>query len=250
VAAPRILLVDDEQDLLAAIGYALRREGFAVETAETGPAALAAARASRFDLVVLDVMLPGLDGLQVCRALRAESAVPILFLSAKGEEIDRVVGLEIGADDYLTKPFAVRELIARIRAMLRRARMTEFIAAPPGVGFAGTPIDHDRSAADDGIAIDPARRLVSIAGRPLSLKPKEFDLLHYFDRHSGIVLSREVLLRQVWGYDFPIDTRTVDVHVRWLREKIEDDPARPRRIETVRGVGYRYVSNQNDDPQA
>ena len=250
----RILLVDDEPALLEAVGYSLRRDGYDVSVAASGPAALAAARAVRPDLVVLDVMLPGIDGLQVCRALRSESTVPILLLSARGEEIDRVVGLELGADDYLSKPFAMRELLARVRAMLRRSRMiTHQVAdaASNGRSPAVEPSSSDPTPptlSAHNISIDPARRLATLAGRPLTLKPKEFDLLHHLLRHPGIVLSRDALLRRVWGYDYPVDTRTVDVHVRWLRQKIEDEPSRPRRIETVRGFGYRFVPDPDHVP--
>jgi DNA-binding response OmpR family regulator len=206
-----------------------------VQLAKDGQEGLAMARAIQPDVIVLDVMLPVIDGFEVCRALRAESTVPILLLSARGEEVDRVLGLEFGADDYLTKPFAMRELIARVRALLRRSRITT--AAVP---------ESSRPSAEQpliagALTIDPARRQASLAGTPLNLKPKEFDLLRYFARHPGIVLSRDALLREVWGYDFPIDTRTVDVHIRWLREKLEEDPSRPRWIETLRGVGYRFV---------
>jgi two-component system alkaline phosphatase synthesis response regulator PhoP len=248
--APRILLVDDEPALLDAVGYTLRREGYDVSAVASGVEALAAARSGRPDLVVLDVMLPGMDGLQVCRALRSESTVPILLLSAKGEEVDRVVGLELGADDYLSKPFAMRELLARVRAMLRRASMTApSTAGANGRGTAIVAVDSAEPKVEGvappltagALSIDPARRRATLSGRPLTLKPKEFDLLHYLVRHPGIVLSRDALLRRVWGYDYPVDTRTVDVHVRWLRQKIEDDPARPRRVETVRGFGYRFV---------
>lgn len=249
---PRILLVDDEPALLDAVGYTMRREGYEVIAVASGSDALEAARSGRPDLVVLDVMLPGMDGLQICRALRSESTVPILLLSAKGEEVDRVVGLELGADDYLSKPFAMRELLARVRAMLRRASMTApspvdthgggrvsvtLVPPPPGREGVVPPL----TVGD--LSIDPARRRATLCGRSLTLKPKEFDLLHYLVRHPGIVLSRDALLRRVWGYDYPVDTRTVDVHVRWLRQKIEDDPARPRRVETVRGFGYRFVSD-------
>jgi len=243
-----VLLVDDEPALRDAVGYSLRREGYAVEVAEDGHRAIAAARAIRPDLIVLDVMLPGMDGLQVCRTIRGESTVPILLLSAKGEEVDRVVGLELGADDYLAKPFAMRELLARVRAMLRRSRMVstdagEGVSYPqssvPGRSSDGS-IDRAVVVAGD-IVIDQARRIATQAGAPMTLKPKEFDLLLYLARHPGIVLSRDALLRQVWGYDYPVDTRTVDVHVRWLRQKIEVDPSRPRRVETVRGYGYRFV---------
>jgi DNA-binding response OmpR family regulator len=204
-------------------------------------------------VVVLDVMLPGMDGLQVCRTLRAESTVPILLLSARGEEIDRVVGLEIGADDYLTKPFAMRELLARVRAMLRRVEMTRPRAAAPSPAQAGAagrdgadspggrgePVEPPVALGD--LVVDRARRTATLGGKPLSLRPKEFDLLYFLTKHPGVVHSRDVLLRRVWGYDYSFGTRTVDVHVRWLRQKIERDPAHPRRLETVRGVGYRLV---------
>ncbi|MDQ3410635.1 MAG: response regulator transcription factor [Chloroflexota bacterium] len=247
--AGKILLVDDEPSLIEAVGYVLRREGYTVTIATTGPAALTAARAVEPDLIVLDVMLPGLDGLQVCRELRAESTVPILLLSAKGEEVDRVIGLEIGADDYLAKPFAMRELLARVRAMLRRFRMAPTAASAESAALDGRWAGSLGAAgvieAGD-LTIDAARRRVTIAKTEIALKPKEFDLLFHLAQHPGIVHSRDVLLRRVWGYDFPVDTRTVDVHVRWLRQKIELDPSQPQRIETVRGVGYRFV--RQDDP--
>jgi DNA-binding response OmpR family regulator len=240
----RILLVDDEPSLVEAVGYVLRREGYAVTVATSGAAALAAARSVDPDLIVLDVMLPGIDGLQVVRELRIDSTVPILLLSAKGEEIDRVIGLEIGADDYLAKPFAMRELMARVRAMLRRSRMPR-----PDAGVrAGTvpaigeePAGSQQVIEVGDLVIDAARRRVSVAGSDVLLKPKEFDLLYHLAQHPEIVHSRNALLRVVWGYDYPVDTRTIDVHVRWLRQKIEADPSQPQRIETVRGVGYRFV---------
>jgi DNA-binding response OmpR family regulator len=240
-----VLLVDDEATLRDTVAYNLRREGFGVELASDGQEALDKARRQRPELIILDIMLPHMDGLQVCRTLRAESTVPILLLSAKSEEFDRVLGLELGADDYLTKPFAMRELMARVRAMLRRSQMVA-----PGRGGDGAPnsavtgsTSSDRKAllkAGD-VTIDLARREASVGEESLVLKPKEFDLLTYLVRHPGIVLSRDALLREVWGYDFPIDTRTVDVHVRGLRQKLERDPSRPQRIETVRGYGYRFV---------
>lgn len=237
-----ILVVDDEPALRDTIAYSLRREGFQVSVAADGPSAIASARTFRPDLVLLDVMLPGMDGLQVCRALRAESNVPIIMVSAKVEEVDRVIGLEIGADDYLTKPFAMRELVARVRANLRRVRMTE------GEG-AAEPSASDTARQSDvvtagNVTIDAARRQATVGGVPLALKPKEFELLHYLARRPGFVFSREALLRDVWGYDYPVDTRTVDVHIRWLRQKLELDPANPVRIETVRGIGYRFVAEQ------
>ena len=247
-----ILLVDDEPSVRDTVGYSLRREGYVVAVAADGIEAMRLARSERPDVVVLDVMLPGIDGYQVCRQIRAESQVPILLLSAKGEEIDRVIGLELGADDYLVKPFAMRELLARIRAMLRRVKMTNPDLGPgtlrelPAKQTASAPQPRDDQV-DAGVIvgdleIDSARRTAAIGGVVVSLKPKEFDLLYYFACHPGIVLTRDALLRRVWGYDFPVDTRTVDVHVRWLRQKIEEDPSAPQRIETVRGYGYRYVA--------
>jgi len=221
-----VLLVEDEATLVQTIAYTLRREGYTVVTAGDGQTALTLAREARPDVVVLDLMLPGLDGFEVCRRLRAESAVPILILSARDTEIDRVVGLEIGADDYLTKPFSLRELLARIRALLRRVRMLAEIPA------AETP-----PLRVGDLTIDPAGRRVWRNDQELQLKPREFDLLLFLARHRGQVFSREQLLDRVWGYEYAVDSRTVDVHVRWLRAKIEDDPRTPRRLQTVRGVG-------------
>jgi DNA-binding response OmpR family regulator len=254
---PKILVVDDEPSLRDALSYTLRKDGYEVVLAANGHEALQLARRQQPDAVVLDVMLPGLDGLQVCRILRAESTVPILLLSAKGEEIDRVVGLEVGADDYLAKPFAMRELLARIRAMLRRVEMSKphlaGASADPRIRETGSsiaPLLPSRSGPAveppvvlGDLTVDRARRLATIGGRALNLRPKEFDLLYFLASHPDVVHSREVLLHRVWGYDFPIDTRTVDVHVRWIRQKIESDPSNPTRLETVRGVGYRLVSN-------
>jgi DNA-binding response OmpR family regulator len=250
-----ILVVDDERSLRDALAYTLRKEGYRVEVAATGIEAISAVRRQRPDAVVLDVMLPGIDGLQVCRTLRSESTVPILLLSAKGEEIDRVVGLEIGADDYLAKPFAMRELLARIRAMLRRAEMMRPQLLGSSDGLAVVPLSSaapERGTASTAeteapivlgdLVIDRPRRLATLGGTKLNLRPKEFELLYFLAKHPGVVHSRDVLLRRVWGYDFPIGTRTVDVHVRWLRQKIERDPSNPVRLETVRGVGYRLVT--------
>ena len=257
---PKILVVDDEPSLRDALSYTLRKEGYRVEVAATGAEAIQAVRRQQPQAVVLDVMLPGIDGLQVCRTLRSESTVPILLLSAKGEEIDRVVGLEVGADDYLAKPFAMRELLARIRAMLRRVdMMTPLLTASAALSAreqAAAPHPDQSTPADvveepvvlGDLVVDRARRLVTLGGTRLALRPKEFDLLHYLAQHPGVVHSRESLLRRVWGYNFPIGTRTVDVHVRWLRQKIERDPAHPTRLETVRGVGYRLVAGAVDGP--
>ena len=190
-----------------------------------GESALHLARSQSPDLVILDVLLPGLDGFEVCRRLRRESAVPIIMLTAKGEEMDRVVGLELGADDYVPKPFSMRELLARVRALLRRAE---------GATAQATSI------VSGDLRLDLRRRQVFRNEVPLPLKPKEFDLLAFFMRHRGRAFSREELLDQVWGYEYAGDTRTVDVHVRWLREKIEETPSKPTRIITVRGLGYRF----------
>lgn len=238
----RILVVDDEQTVREMVGLNLRADGYDVVFAGDGDEALSVARQTRPDLVVLDVMLPGKDGYEVCRTLRHESHIPILLLSARGEEVDRIVGLEIGADDYLTKPFAMRELMARVRAMLRRLRMTGDVpdtdrSDGSGMQIAPTPPEHTLSVGD--IEINVSRREAWVGGRKLTLTSKEFALLHYFTRHRGIVLSRDALLREVWGYDYPVGTRTVDVHVGWLRQKLERDPGNPRRILTVRGHGYR-----------
>lgn len=232
----RILVVDDEPTVREMVGLNLKADGHDVVFASRGDEALAVARETDPDLIVLDVMLPGRDGLAVCRILRDESTVPILLLSARGEEMDRVIGLEVGADDYLTKPFAMRELLARVRAMLRRRRM---MAAPPGAEGALVAGD---------VVVDPARHEATVHGEPLTLTAKEFGLLAYFVRHPGIVLSREALLREVWRYDFPMDTRTIDVHVSALRQKLEEDPARPRRILTVRGRGYRLTPVDGTEP--
>ena len=241
-----VLVVDDEPNIRDAVAFNLRREGIAVSLAADGLEAVEQVRMLQPDLVVLDVMLPGMDGFEVCRRIREESTVPILVLSARGEEIDRIVGLELGADDYLVKPFAMRELVARVRAMLRRARMDGHgangaaSAAPQPASVPGSRAIH---AGD--LEIDAARRQARLAGQELALKPKEFDLLLYFARHPGVVLSRDALLREVWGYDYPVDTRTVDVHIRWLRQKIERDSAEPERILTVRGHGYRFVAHES-----
>lgn len=232
-----VLVVDDEPILRETIKLNLRRDGFTVLLAGDGEEALEVARAHTPDLIILDIMLPVLDGLQVLRILREESTVPILLLSARGEEIDRVLGLELGADDYLSKPFAMRELVARARAMIRRARMPhdESLREP-------APTEGSRSVITAGdLTIDPSARQVRMGGKLIDLKPKEFDLLVYLARHPGVVLSRDALLREVWGYAYPVDTRTIDVHVRGIRQKIEPDSSQPTLIETVRGYGYRFA---------
>jgi len=242
-APERILVVDDEPNIRDTIRLTLQREGFDVVLAETGFEALESLD-PRPDVVVLDIMLPGLDGLEVLRRIRKESSVPILLLSARGEEIDRVVGLEIGADDYMTKPFAMRELVARIRAMIRRSRMDiEEKRVLPAQPIAMARMSQDGSFTVGDITINPASRLASLDGEPLDLKNKEYDLLEYFARHPGVVMTRDALLREVWGYEHRVDTRTVDVHIRWLRQKLEDNPGSPTRLLTVRGHGYRFMVN-------
>jgi DNA-binding response OmpR family regulator len=226
----KVLIVEDDQTLSETLRYNFEREGYQVSTAADGRQALELAERHRPDAVVLDVMLPELGGFDVCRALRRDSTVPILMLTAKDDEIDKVVGLELGADDYLTKPFSVRELLARVRAMLRRVEMQE----SPRFGT------DSRLLQAENLHVNLDEHRVELAGQQLQLKPKEFDLLVFLMQRPGRVFNREQLLSQVWGYDFAGDSRTVDVHVRWLREKIEADPSQPTLIETVRGVGYRF----------
>jgi phosphate regulon transcriptional regulator PhoB len=228
----KVLVVDDEPSLVSTIGYNLRRDGHEVVTASDGVRAVEVAKRERPDLIVLDLMLPRMDGLDVCRTIRQSSlhelrTVPILMLTAKTDEVDKVVGLEVGADDYVTKPFSMRELMARLRAMLRRTQMGTAEALP------------SRPLAFGDLEIDPSARRLLRKGKEVALKPKEFDLLTYLVRHPGQVFSREQLLDQVWGVGHIVDFRTVDVHVRWLREKIEKNPSKPKLIETVRGIGYR-----------
>jgi DNA-binding response OmpR family regulator len=227
----KILVVDDEPTLVATLDYNLRREGHEVVIARDGEAALEQANRSEPDLVLLDVMLPKIDGLEVCRRLRTSSMVPILLLTAKDSEIDKVVGLEIGADDYITKPFSMRELLARVKAQLRRNVRAEGEPKPS----AGTLL---RLA---GIDIDLRARSVKRGEQRVHLKPKEFDLLSFLAQNPGHVFTRDQLLERVWGYAFNGDSRTVDVHVRWLREKLEEQPSKPKLLETVRGVGYRFA---------
>ena len=222
----KILVVDDEPTLVATLKYNLEREGYQVVTAVDGEAALSVTRAEHPDLIVLDLMLPGLDGLEVCRILRREMMAPILMLTAKTDEVDKVVGLELGADDYVTKPFSMRELLARVRALLRRAETI--------------PTAETVSLTAGDLRVDLRRREASRRGEALALKPKEFELLIFLLRNRGRAFTREQLLDQIWGYDFAGDTRTVDVHMSWLRQKIEDEPTKPTRLITVRGVGYRF----------
>lgn len=233
----KILIVDDEANLRHTVGYNLLREGHEVLEAADGEGALSIARKESPDLVILDVMLPGVDGFEVCRQLRSHSGVPILMLSAREAEIDRVVGLEIGADDYLVKPFSMRELLARVKAMLRRKEMDRTVAEP----------EAEDSIDIDDLTIRLARRRVLVEGTEVPLKPREFDLLAFLARHRGQVFSRDQLLARIWGYDYAGDTRTIDVHVRTLRDKLRDRADAPRWIETVWGVGYRF-RDHHDPP--
>jgi DNA-binding response OmpR family regulator len=224
----KILVVEDDQTLADVLQYNLSKEGYKALVAIDGIRALEVARQERPDLIILDIMLPGLDGFEVCHILRKEMDTPILMLTAKVEEVDKVVGLELGADDYITKPFSLRELLARIRAMLRRSEMVPVADSPPFPIRTGN------------LEIDLARYEVTLGGSPLSLKPKVFELLVFLAKNRGRAFTREQLLEELWGYDFEGDTRTVDVHIRWLREKIEPDPSHPCRLLTVRGIGYRF----------
>ena len=222
----RILVVEDEESFSEALSFLLRREGFEVTVAATGPAGLAAYDREGADLVLLDLMLPGLPGTEVCRALRARSNVPVIMLTAKDSEVDKVVGLELGADDYVTKPFSSRELVARIRAVLRRR---------------GEPEELMPAALEAGpVRMDVDRHVVTVAGDAVPMPLKEFDLLELLLRNAGRVLTRGQLIDRVWGADYVGDTKTLDVHVKRLRAKIEPDPSNPRHLVTVRGLGYKF----------
>lgn len=238
----KILVVEDEPALLETLSYNLSRQGYELLEASDGLVALKLAREHQPDLVVLDVMLPGLDGFEVCRILRKETSIPILMLTARADEVDKVVGLEMGADDYLTKPFSMRELLARVKAQLRRVRLIrEEVATEMPVAAAPSPAPTIEPTFTFGnLILDDTRREVLLNGSPLHLKPKEYDLLLFLARHRGVALSRDLILERVWGWEFDGNSRTVDVHVRWLREKIEADTTNPTRIVTVRSIGYRF----------
>jgi DNA-binding response OmpR family regulator len=222
----KILIVEDDPNILEALKYNLGKEGYDTLMAIDGVQALDMARANKPDLIILDIMLPQMSGFEVCRILRKEMAVPIIMLTARDDEIDKVTGLDLGADDYMTKPFSVRELMARIRALIRRMEIQTVMPETP------------RKFGD--IEIDILHHTIKRAGVVLNLSPKEFDLLAFLTANKGLVFSRDQLLEKVWGYDYSGDTRTVDVHIRWLREKIEDNSEEPRRLITVRGVGYKF----------
>jgi DNA-binding response OmpR family regulator len=226
----RILLVDDEADIVETVSWTLRREGFEVETQSDGESAIEAALANPYDLVILDVMLPGLSGTDVCKRLRAESDVPIVMLTARDAEIDRVLGLELGADDYVTKPFSNAELVSRVRALLRR-RELDRTATPASILAVG------------GIEIDMLRHEVTVDGRPVSLTPSEFKLLVLLTDHLDIPLSRHQIMEQLWQSNYVGSARACDAHIVNLRKKIERDPAHPRRLLTVREVGYKLVAD-------
>lgn len=224
-----VLVVEDEKNLAEALRFNLERQGYDVMVEHDGYGALRRLESSDPQLLILDIMLPGLDGFEVCRRVRAQSNVPILMLTARGEEVDRVLGLEIGADDYVSKPFSLRELEARVRALLRRGEMTS--AAPPGL-----------EVQSGNLRISTEARRVWLDDEELTLRPREFELLAFFMRNRGLALSRRQLLDGAWGREYVGDERTVDVHVRALREAIEPDPSNPTRIVTVRAVGYRFES--------
>lgn len=248
----KIMVVEDEENIAATLKYNLVREGYEVATTGDGRHALEIFKQEKPDLVILDLMLPGMNGLDICRQIRQVSIVPILIITAREEEVDKILGLELGADDYMTKPFNLREVIARVRAMLRRMEMLQVNT------LAATPTDEAarpeaKAANGQGpnqikvgdLLINSNQHTVTLGDRSIVLKPKEFDLLAFLARHPGQVLTREMLLERVWDYDYTGGTRTVDVHIRWLREKIEPDPSRPRYIHTVFGVGYKLDVSEN-----
>jgi len=238
-----VLVVEDDLTLRDTLEYNLRNQGYTVTSAATGYQALELARSRSPDLILLDLMLPGINGFEVCRILRREMTVPILMLTARTEEVDKIIGLEVGADDYLTKPFSMRELLARVKALLRRVELIRSdLAAELTPADASGALDRASPMPlhFGNLAIDETRREVRMNGEPVRIKPKEFDLLLFLARNRGVALSRDLILERVWGWTFDGNSRTVDVHVRWLREKIESNPAEPARIVTVRGMGYRF----------
>jgi len=231
---PNILVVEDDTSLRETLAYNLSRQEYTVQAVGDGLAALEAARNTHPDLILLDLMLPGMDGFEVCRILRQEMNIPILILTARDDEIDRVIGLEIGADDYITKPFSMRELMARVKAHLRRDRLIRQEVSSQ------QEITSQDVLTFDNLTINLTRREVLLDGIPQAVKPKEFDLLLFMAQHPRQALSRQFLLERVWGWEFSGGTRTVDVHVHWLRVRIETDPTKPKRIVTVHGIGYRF----------
>ncbi|MFA7636102.1 MAG: response regulator transcription factor [Bacillota bacterium] len=226
----KVLVVDDEASIVELIRFNLEKEGYEVVEAYDGVEALRVVRAESPDLIILDLMLPGIDGIEVCQAVRRESSVPIIMLTAKGEEFDKVLGLSVGADDYVTKPFSIRELVARVKAVLRRQNMNLECEGEPTCARIRT----------GDLVIDPDTYQVQVRGKSMDFTPKEFELLYLLASNSGKVLTRELILQKVWGYAYPGSTRTVDVHIRRLRQKIEEDDSNPVYIQTVHGVGYRF----------
>jgi two-component system OmpR family response regulator len=222
----KILIVEDDPNILETLKYNLGREGYDTLTAVDGVQALETARTSKPDLIILDIMLPKMSGFEVCRILRKEMAVPIIMLTARDDEIDKITGLDLGADDYMTKPFSMRELMARVRALLRRMEIKSVIP--------------ETTVKFGDVEIDIRHHMITRAGITLNLSPKEFDLLVFLAGNKGLVFSRDQLLEKVWGYEYSGDTRTVDVHIRWLREKIENNSEEPKRLITIRGVGYKF----------
>ncbi|MBI3973587.1 MAG: response regulator transcription factor [Chloroflexi bacterium] len=223
-----VLVADDEQNIVDLVALYFKTEGFRVQSAADGVEALEKVRRDRPDAVILDIMLPRLDGWEVCRQIRKDSTVPIIMLTARSEDVDKIVGLEIGADDYVTKPFNPRELIARVKAVLRRSQVTPEAGATVGAG---------------NVHIDPARREVYVAGKVVPMRNKEFDLLHFLAQEQGRVLTRDLILQRVWGYDYLGESRTIDVHIAWLREKLSTSGADVQ-IQSVRGLGYKLVPLQ------
>lgn len=220
----KVLVVEDDQSLREVLRYNLGREGYEVVMANDGAQALEVTQREKPDLILLDILLPELDGYEVCRILRRQTGIPIIMLTAKNQEMDKVMGLELGADDYITKPFSLKELLARIRAQLRRHE-DKMVIYPLKIG---------------NIEIDTARHKVNIGGRSVELSPKEFELLTFLVRNKGLVFSRNQLLEKIWGYAYEGDSRSVDVHIRWLRKKIEVNPQKPQHLITVRGFGYKF----------
>lgn len=233
--ATKILVVEDELVLRETLSYNLTKQGYEVITAEDGKQGVDLGLKEVPDLILLDIMLPIMDGFEVCRVLRQETSCPIIMLTARGDEVDKVVGLEVGADDYLTKPFSMRELLARVKAQLRRVRLLREQYAGEAAEDEDQQVLHFRD-----LAINLDRREVHLGNKVLALKPKEYELLTYLAQNKGRVLSRDQLLQQVWGWDYSGGSRTVDVHIRWLREKLEVESSHPSRIITVRGAGYRF----------
>lgn len=235
----KILVVEDDITLQETLAYNLSRHGYDVNAVGDGETALETARRFHPDLVLLDIMLPTIDGFDVCRILRQEMITPILMLTARDDEIDRVLGLEMGADDYLTKPFSMRELMARVKALLRRVQLDRDDFRTPAATGKNQPPE-ERLLQFGTLVVKLKRREITLNDVVIPMKPKEYDLLLFLVRHKGQVLPRELILDRVWGWDFSGGSRTVDVHMRWLREKIEEDPSSPERIVTVRGIGYRF----------